>query len=90
MVLPSAVAFILFGDWIVALLFQRGDFLAEDTAIIHGTLAAYSVGLLAAASVKLFASGFHAMLDTRTPVTPGHPCATPSSASWSRWRSPHR
>jgi putative peptidoglycan lipid II flippase len=68
MVLPSAVAFIMFGDWIVALLFQRGDFLAEDTAIIHGTLAAYSVGLLAAASVKLFASGFHAMLDTRTPV----------------------
>jgi putative peptidoglycan lipid II flippase len=68
MVLPSAAAFILFGDWIVALLFQRGDFLAEDTAIVHGTLAAYSVGLLAAASVKLFASGFHAMLDTRTPV----------------------
>ncbi len=68
MVLPSAVAFILFGDWIVALLFQRGDFLAEDTAIIHGTLAAYAVGLLAASSVKLFASGFHAMLDTRTPV----------------------
>jgi putative peptidoglycan lipid II flippase len=68
LVLPSSVAFILFGDWIVALLFQRGDFLAEDTAIVYGTLAAYSVGLLAASSVKLFASGFHAMLDTRTPV----------------------
>ncbi|UCC72715.1 MAG: murein biosynthesis integral membrane protein MurJ [Gemmatimonadota bacterium] len=68
MVLPSCVALILFGDWVVALLFQRGDFLAEDTAVVHGTLAAYSIGLLAASSVKLFASGFHAMLDTRTPV----------------------
>jgi putative peptidoglycan lipid II flippase len=31
-------------------------------------LAAYSIGALAASSTKLFASGFHAMLDTRTPV----------------------
>ncbi len=67
-VLPSAVALILFGNWIVALLFQRGNFWPEDTFIVHGTLAAYSIGLLASASVKLFASGFHAMLDTRTPV----------------------
>ncbi len=67
-VLPSSVAFILFGDWIIALLFQRGNFWPEDTLIVHGTLAAYGVGLLAASSVKLFASGFHAMLDTRTPV----------------------
>jgi putative peptidoglycan lipid II flippase len=35
---------------------------------VHATLAAYAVGLLAASSVKLFASGFHAQLDTRTPV----------------------
>lgn len=67
-VLPSSVVLILFGDWIVALLFQRGSFDATDTQIVHGTLAAYSVGLLAAASVKLFASGFNAMLDTRSPV----------------------
>lgn len=67
-VLPSAIAFILFGDWIVATLFQRGNFTIDDTFVVHGTLAAYSIGLLAAASVKLFASGFHAMLDTRSPV----------------------
>jgi putative peptidoglycan lipid II flippase len=67
-VLPSAFIFILFGDWIVATLFQRGDFTIEDTRLVHATLAAYAIGLLAASSVKLFASGFHAMLDTRTPV----------------------
>ncbi|UCC48399.1 MAG: murein biosynthesis integral membrane protein MurJ, partial [Gemmatimonadota bacterium] len=67
-VLPSAFLFILFGDWIIATLFQRGDFTIEDTGLVHATLAAYAIGLLAASSVKLFASGFHAMLDTRTPV----------------------
>ncbi len=66
--LPSSLAFILFGDLIVALLFQRGDFTVSSTYWVSGTLAAYSIGLVAASSVKLFASGFHAMLDTRTPV----------------------
>lgn len=67
-VLPTAAAFILFGDWIIGTLFQRGDFTAGSTALVHATLAAYAIGLPAASSVKLFASGFHAMLDTRTPV----------------------
>lgn len=67
-VLPASFVFVLFGDWIVAMLFQRGDFTAESTALVQGALAAYAIGLPAASSVKLFASGFHAMLDTRTPV----------------------
>ncbi|MEE8522113.1 MAG: murein biosynthesis integral membrane protein MurJ [Gemmatimonadota bacterium] len=67
-VIPSAFAFILFGDWIVSLLFERGTFGEESRVLVHATLAAYAVGLLAAASAKLFASGYHAMLDTRTPV----------------------
>lgn len=67
-VLPSSFALILFGDWIVSLLFQRGDFTADSTLWVHATLAAYAIGAVAAASTRLFASGFHAMLDTRTPV----------------------
>ena len=67
-VLPAAFAFVLFGDWIVALLFERGSFGSESRVLVHATIAAYSIGLVAAASTKLFASGFHAMLDTRTPV----------------------
>lgn len=66
--LPSSLAFALFGDLIVSLLFQRGDFTVTSTLWVTGTLAAYAIGLPASSSVRLFASGFHAMLDTRTPV----------------------
>ncbi|MDP2576521.1 MAG: murein biosynthesis integral membrane protein MurJ, partial [Candidatus Palauibacterales bacterium] len=46
-VIPSAFAFILFGDWIVSLLFERGTFGEESRVLVHATLAAYAVGLLA-------------------------------------------
>ncbi len=67
-VVPSAFAFAAFGDHIVAILFQTGRFDATDTEVVAGVLAAYAVGLPAQASVKLLASGFYAMGDTRTPV----------------------
>ena len=41
---------------------------ADDTVLVGGVLAAYGIGLLGASTVKLFASGFYAMRDTRTPV----------------------
>jgi putative peptidoglycan lipid II flippase len=66
--LPSSLVLAVFGDLIVALLFQRGDFTVTSTWWVSGTLAAYAMGLPAASAVRLFASGFHAMLDTRTPV----------------------
>ena len=67
-VLPSSVALILFGDLITALLFQRGAFGAGSTALVAAILLAYGLGLVATSSVKLFASGFHAMQDTLTPL----------------------
>jgi putative peptidoglycan lipid II flippase len=67
-VAPSALAFAAFGDHIVAILFQTGRFDATDTDLAAGVLAAYAVGLPAQASIKLFASGFYAVGDTRTPV----------------------
>jgi putative peptidoglycan lipid II flippase len=67
-VLPSAVVFVLFGDLLVSLLFQRRAFGAESTALVSAILAAYSLGLVASSSVKLFAGGFHAQQDTRTPL----------------------
>lgn len=67
-VLPSSVALILFGDLVTALLFQRGEFGAESTALVAAILVAYGLGLVATSSVKLFASGFHAMQDTVTPL----------------------
>ena len=67
-VVPAAFAFVVLGDVIVAALFQTGRFQAADTAVVGGVLAAYGIGLLGAASAKLFASGFFALRDTRTPV----------------------
>ncbi len=67
-VLPSAVAFLLFGDLIVRVLFQRAAFGADSTRLVAWILAAYAVGLVASSSSRLFAAGFHAMQDTRTPM----------------------
>ena len=53
---------------IVGALFLTGRFDADDTALVGGVLAAYGVGLVGQATVKLFASGFYALRDTRTPV----------------------
>jgi putative peptidoglycan lipid II flippase len=53
---------------LVAALFQTGRFDADDTALVGGVLAAYGIGLMGQATVKLFASGFYALRDTRTPV----------------------
>jgi putative peptidoglycan lipid II flippase len=67
-VLPSAFAFAALGPQIVGALFQTGRFDADDTVLVGGVLAAYGIGLLGQSTVKLFASGFYAMRDTRTPV----------------------
>jgi putative peptidoglycan lipid II flippase len=67
-VVPSAFAFVAVGPEIVGALFETGRFDADDTVLVGGVLAAYGIGLLGQATVKLFASGFYALRDTRTPV----------------------
>jgi putative peptidoglycan lipid II flippase len=67
-VIPSAFAFASLGPRIIAALFQTGRFDADDAVLVGGVLAAYSIGLLGQSTVRLFASGFYAMRDTRTPV----------------------
>jgi len=67
-IVPSSIAFIALARVIVAALYQTGRFTADATALVGSVLAAYGVGLLGQATVKLFASGFYAMRDTRTPV----------------------
>ncbi len=67
-VVPSAFAFVALGPAIIGALFQTGRFDADDTMLVGGVLAAYGIGLLGQATVKLFASGFYSLRDTRTPV----------------------
>ena len=67
-VVPSSIAFIALSRVIIGALFQTGRFTADATALVGNVLAAYGLGLVGQATVKLFASGFYAMRDTRTPV----------------------
>ena len=67
-VIPSAAAFIAFGDVIAALLFQRGRFTAADSHYAWGILAGSAVGLLATTMGRLYSSTYYALHDTRTPL----------------------
>jgi putative peptidoglycan lipid II flippase len=66
-VVPSAVAFFILGDVIVAALYQTGRFSLEDTKYVWLVLAGFSVGLLAATFGRLYSSTFYALRDTQTP-----------------------
>jgi len=68
LVVPSAVAFALLGDRVVALAFQTGRFGAEDVRLVWAVLAGSAVGLLAMTLGRLYASAFWALHDTRTPL----------------------
>jgi len=67
-VLPAAAVFLLFGDLAVAVLYQRRQFDSDSTALVSTILSAYALGLVAMSCLKLFASGFHALQDTATPM----------------------
>lgn len=67
-VVPSSIACITLSREIVGALYQTGRFTADATTLVATVLAAYGIGLVGQATVKLFASGFYAMRDTRTPV----------------------
>jgi putative peptidoglycan lipid II flippase len=66
--IPSALAYLTFGDVLIAGLLQRGDFGPTDTAAVHMVLAAYALGLPASASSRSLSSAFYALRDTRTPA----------------------
>jgi putative peptidoglycan lipid II flippase len=67
-VVPSSLACIVLSRPIIGALYQTGRFTGDATTLVGSVLAAYGVGLVGWATVKLFASGFYAMRDTVTPV----------------------
>ena len=68
LVAPALAALIVLHGPIVALLFQRGHFGAEETARTATALVYYAGGLLCFAWVKIAVAGFYAVKDTKTPV----------------------
>jgi putative peptidoglycan lipid II flippase len=67
-VVPSLVAFIVLGNVFVAGIYQAGEFSAADVTVVWFTLAAYSLGLLASTSTRIYQSAFYALRDTKTPA----------------------
>ncbi len=67
LVIPSAVAFISIGDVIGGLVYRGGQFTLADTRWLWATVAAASLGLVAATSSRLYASTLYALRDARTP-----------------------
>jgi putative peptidoglycan lipid II flippase len=67
-VVPSAAAFLAFGDIVAGAIFQRGLFTHEDSVYVWGILAGSAVGLLASTLGRLYASTYYALRDTRTPL----------------------
>ena len=67
-IVPSAVAFLAFGDVIAAVLYQTGKFNRNDSIYVWIILAGSSVGLLASTLGRLYSSTYYALQDTRTPL----------------------
>ena len=67
-IVPSVVAFVLLGRPLVAGLYESGQFRSPDVTIVWLTLVAYSLGMLASTSTRLYQSAYYALRDTRTPA----------------------
>jgi putative peptidoglycan lipid II flippase len=68
LVVPSVAGYLLLGDVVVGALYQTGEFARLDTVFVAMVLGAYSLGLLASTSTRLYSSAFYALNDTRTPA----------------------
>ena len=68
---PASIALFMLSTPIIQALFQHGAFDARDTEMTAMALQCMSGGVLAFMLIKVFAPGFYAMQDTKTPVRVG-------------------
>lgn len=66
--LPAGAALMVISEPIVRVLYERGAFAPEDTAVVAAILAIFGLGLPAFVLIKAFTPGFFAREDTRTPM----------------------
>jgi putative peptidoglycan lipid II flippase len=67
-VVPCAVGLIALAHPMIGLLYEHGNFTAEDTAVTASILGAYSVGLLGYSAYFLIVRAFYSRRNTRTPA----------------------
>jgi putative peptidoglycan lipid II flippase len=66
--LPAAAALLTMAEPIVRVLYERGAFSPQDTAVVAEVLAIFGLGLPAFVLIKAFTPGYFAREDTRTPM----------------------
>ena len=69
--IPASLGLVLIAEPLLVTLFHGETFVADDVIKSAGSLRAYSLGLLAFMAIKIFAPGYYARQDTRTPVRIG-------------------
>jgi len=67
-IVPSMMAFLVFGDVVSAAIYQTGQFKHADAIYVWAILAGSSVGLLASTLGRLYSSVFYSLRDTVTPL----------------------
>jgi putative peptidoglycan lipid II flippase len=67
-VIPSAIAFLMIGDVLIAGVFQTGEFGPSQTTFTWMVLGTFALGLLPITLSRLYSSTFYALRDTRTPL----------------------
>lgn len=65
--LPSAAALMVVAEPIIMAMFQRGEFVAGDTAQTYPALIAFAIGLPSFVLIKILSPSFYANQDTKTP-----------------------
>lgn len=66
--IPSAVGLIVLSRPIIALIYQRGNFTADDTEQTALALSYYALGLVAYSAVRVLTPSFYALKETRVPM----------------------
>lgn len=66
--IPAAFALWILSDEIIRVLFERGAFHADNTAVVGSILAIYGIGLPAFVLIKALQPGFYAREDTKMPM----------------------
>ena len=66
--LPAAVALFTIPETLIATLFERGKFTAENTMFASNVLMGYAIGLPSYVAAKIFSTAFWSKQDTMSPV----------------------
>jgi putative peptidoglycan lipid II flippase len=65
---PATLGLIVLAGPVVRLIFERGDFNAESTAMTAAALAFYAPGIVGYSIVKIASPSFYSLQDARTPM----------------------